>query len=112
MNAEDWTHISDVWLNDGKGLAVAAVEAKGEARRLMARRSRTDPERTVVARWRDGVPASVRVFADATRVPGRREAYEWLLVAYVAGTNPLTKPNGTVIIDTREPEHRDEELNP
>jgi len=101
---EAWRAVEQIFLTyavDGfESILEATVEAKGEARRVMAFSSFAG-DRLVIARWRDPIAASVRVVAEKTPADQKKQ-YERLLMAYVAGTNPLKRPE-KVDVDTREP---------
>ena len=103
-NTDEWQSVEQIFLTyaiDGfETILEATVEAKGEARRVMAFASFAG-DRMVIARWRDFVPASVRVVAEKTP-KDQKQQYERLLMAYVAGTNPLRRPE-KVDVDTRQP---------
>lgn len=88
MTASEWTQIDEFVLNLSVGpIDVGApiqIEANGEARRvLMVMREGEGP--SILARWRDGVPASLRVFGLPGLDEDVRTAYERQLLDYAAG---------------------------
>lgn len=112
-SSSEWTRIDQIWLThdaDGSIFLDGMVEAKGEARRVMARLTRGG-ERRVIARWRDGVPASVRIISHGMVASEHRQRYERQLIAYARGLDDLQVPEG-ITIDTREPESIAEDRRP
>lgn len=90
----EWRSIEDIQLLIGKSRPeqkvemgfIGAVEAKDEARRVMVALVDVPGQpREAIARWRDGVPASVRVLGANRFTPEQRKTIEIQLLAYVQG---------------------------
>jgi len=91
---EEWRAVEEIDLLIGVGDDrlqlgfTGTVEAKNEARRIMvAIVDEPGQPLEVVARWRDGVPASVRVFAKRFEAD-QCQVIERQLIEYVRGVRP------------------------